>query len=589
LLSVDETGHAAKHSPLRVFGRVLSEAPRSGLALMLALMLAGSMLDGVGILLLVPMLESLNQSSGAANPVIEGFRGFFGFFGLDFSLEGLLIIFFVLVVLRAVLTIVRARQNTQLQNNLVDKVRHRCYRALMQAKWRWLVAGRRSDHATALMSEVDQVSMGLFFGVQLIGTAVTMLAYLAAAFSLSWMACLISMATGLVIFFLLKGLRSQALHLGQRMAQAERAMMGNVQESLAGIKLAKILGAGESYLGRFEAHMQAIRDENLAFQINQTRATALYQVTGSLLLACFLYLGIKVLAIPMATLLTLVFIFSRLLPMFSSTQQQYQYWLHALPSVERCYQLIEQAESHAEPSGGSYAPIHRVEHSIELSCASIRYISRIEPALNDVSLTLKSRTTTAVMGESGAGKSTLADVLMGLLDLDAGQLCVDGHDISGPALLNWRNSVSYVPQDAFLFHDSIRRNLLWGDLQATDQELELALQRAAAEFVFELPLGLDTVVGDGGILLSGGERQRIALARALLKKPALLILDEATSALDRGNETRIRKAIENLHGNLTVLIIGHRLPTLEHADHIVVMDKGRIKVQGTWQEIADCL
>ncbi|MBP7982278.1 MAG: ATP-binding cassette domain-containing protein, partial [Arenimonas sp.] len=218
--------------------------------------------------------------------------------------------------------------------------------------------------------------------------------------------------------------------------------------------------------------------------------------------------------------------------------------------------------------------------------ASIRYISRIEPALNDVSLTLKSRTTTAVMGESGAGKSTLADVLMGLLDLDAGQLCVDGHDISGPALLNWRNSVSYVPQDAFLFHDSIRRNLLWGDLQATDQELELALQRAAAEFVFELPLGLDTVVGDGGILLSGGERQRIALARALLKKPALLILDEATSALDRGNETRIRKAIENLHGNLTVLIIGHRLPTLEHADHIVVMDKGRIKVQGTWQDVS---
>ena len=187
---------------------------------------------------------------------------------------------------------------------------------------------------------------------------------------------------------------------------------------------------------------------------------------------------------------------------------------------------------------------------------------------------------------SGMRAVTLADVLMGLLDLDGGHLRVDGQDISGPALLNWRNSVSYVPQDAFLFNASIRRNLLWGDLQATDQELEQALQRAAAEFVFELPLGLDTVVGDGGILLSGGERQRIALARALLKKPALLILDEATSALDRGNETRIRKAIENLHGNLTVLIIGHRLPTLEHADHIVVMDKGRIKVQGTWQDVS---
>jgi ATP-binding cassette subfamily C protein len=227
-----------------------------------------------------------------------------------------------------------------------------------------------------------------------------------------------------------------------------------------------------------------------------------------------------------------------------------------------------------------------VEQAIALEHAIVRYTGRTEPALDDVSLTLKSRTTTAVMGESGAGKSTLADVMMGLLDLDAGHLRVDGRDISGPALIDWRNSVSYVPQDAFLFNDSIRRNLLWGDLQASDTDLTQALQRAAAEFVFELPLGLDTLVGDGGVLLSGGERQRIALARALLKKPALLILDEATSALDRGNEARIRQAIENLHGDLTVLIIGHRLPTLEHADHIIVMDKGRIKAQGTWRDVA---
>ena len=110
--------------------------------------------------------------------------------------------------------------------------------------------------------------------------------------------------------------------------------------------------------------------------------------------------------------------------------------------------------------------------------------------------------------------------------------------------------------------------------------------RSAAEFVFALPQGLDAVVGDGGILLSGGERQRLALARALLKKPALLILDEATSALDRGNEARIRQAIENLHGDLTVIIIGHRLATLEHADHIVVLAHGRVKAQGPWAEIA---
>ena len=195
MLSVDETPRAESQSPLSVFGRVLSEAPRGGLMLMLVLMLASSLLDSVGILLLVPMLESLNPGSVTANPIIEVFRNFFAWFGLDFTLEGLLVIFFILVVCRALLTVVRVRQSTQLQNALVDKVRSRCYRALLQAKWRWLVAGRRSDHATALMTEVDQVSMGLHFGVQLIATGITMLAYLGAAFSLSWQACLVSIAT----------------------------------------------------------------------------------------------------------------------------------------------------------------------------------------------------------------------------------------------------------------------------------------------------------------------------------------------------------------------------------------------------------
>ena len=145
--------------------------------------------------------------------------------------------------------------------------------------------------------------------------------------------------------------------------------------------------------------------------------------------------------------------------------------------------------------------------------------------------------------------------------------------------------MAYVPQDAFLFHDSIRNNLLWGRPNACEEDLLHALELAAADFVLDLPQGLDTVVGDNGVRFSGGERQRIALARALLKRPSLLILDEATSALDTENEARIRSAIEKLHGGLTVVIIGHRLSTLEHADQVILLDAGRISAQGTWAEV----
>jgi ATP-binding cassette subfamily C protein len=216
---------------------------------------------------------------------------------------------------------------------------------------------------------------------------------------------------------------------------------------------------------------------------------------------------------------------------------------------------------------------------------TIAYESRDTPALNQVSVTFPAKTTTAIMGASGAGKSTLADVVMGLLAPDQGEVRVDGIRLSDAERMRWRHSVAYVPQEVFLFHESIRNNLLWGNANATQNDMQRVLQMAAAEFVFNLPQGLDTVVGDGGVRLSGGERQRIALARALLKHPSLLILDEATSALDVDNEARVRDAIEKLHGDLTMIIIGHRLPTLEHADQVIVLEAGRIVQQGSWQDI----
>jgi ATP-binding cassette subfamily C protein len=174
---------------------------------------------------------------------------------------------------------------------------------------------------------------------------------------------------------------------------------------------------------------------------------------------------------------------------------------------------------------------------------------------------------------------------MGLLAPNEGELQIDGQAVKATERRRWRHAVAYVPQEVFLFHDTIRNNLLWGFAEASENDLCLALKKAAADFVYALPLGLNTVVGDGGIRLSGGERQRLALARALLQQPSLLILDEATSALDLENETRVREAIEKLHGDLTVVIIGHRLPTLEHADQVLIIEGGRITSQGAWAEI----
>jgi len=193
---------------------------------------------------------------------------------------------------------------------------------------------------------------------------------------------------------------------------------------------------------------------------------------------------------------------------------------------------------------------------------------------------------TALVGASGAGKSTLADLTLGLLTPNTGRVLVDGEPLTGDRLAAWRNSIGYVPQEPFLFHDTIRANLLWARPDATEEDLRVVLRAAAAEeFVTRLPQGLDTVVGDRGVRLSGGERQRLTLARALLRRPTLLVLDEATSSLDHENERLVQEAIAKLHGELTLVVIAHRLSTVQQAEQVVVMGEGRVLESGSPDEL----
>ena len=569
---------------LPAFGRLLTAAPRSQVLILLALMTLAGLTDGIGILMLVPLLELMGgrtSDKGWSQHLLQTLQSI----GLPPSVGSLLLIFIGLVTLRSIILYGKEQVGARLQHNLVDQLRLRCFTALLGVEWRWLLNTRRADHANLLLTDISRVGMGLNFGLNLIATGLTMLSYLLVAFALAWHLTLLAVVSGMVVFMLLSKQRREALKLGRSLTEASRSLHNDVQESLAGIKLAKILGTEDRHLIHFTQTTKQLRTQILRFSEGSSLSRGLFQLGGAVLLAAYLFTGLNILHTPVPELLILVLVFSRLIPQLMSAQQQFDHWLHALPAFEQTEALIAKCLSNAEPKSVSN-PVHwPVNDAIAIHNVSLNYAERTHPALNDVTIRFASRTTTAIIGASGAGKSTLADILMGLLAPDKGELTVDDIAITGAARHAWRQHVAYVPQDAFLFHDSIRNNLLWGRPNACEEDLLNALKLAAADFVLALPQGLDTVVGDNGVRLSGGERQRIALARALLKRPSLLILDEATSALDTENEARIRSAIEKLHGGLTVVIIGHRLPTLEHADHVILIDAGRISAQGTWAEV----
>lgn len=222
---------------------------------------------------------------------------------------------------------------------------------------------------------------------------------------------------------------------------------------------------------------------------------------------------------------------------------------------------------------------------VEAKHVSFSY-EKENPVLVDLNFIAEPGQTIALVGPSGSGKTTVANLLPRFYDVSAGAICIDGMDIRDVTVGSLRENIGLVPQDTLLFNTTIKENVLYGRLDATDEEVWAAIKAANAEnFIRELPHGIDTKVGDRGLVLSGGQRQRIAIARAILKDPAILILDEATSALDTESEKIVQDALDKLMVGRTSFVIAHRLSTVKNADQILVLNKGRIEEQGTHEEL----
>jgi ATP-binding cassette subfamily B protein len=229
--------------------------------------------------------------------------------------------------------------------------------------------------------------------------------------------------------------------------------------------------------------------------------------------------------------------------------------------------------------------VERLEGEIRYRDVTFGYDPQ-RPVLQGINLTIRPGETVAFVGPSGAGKTTLCSLLPRFYDVDGGQVTVDGHDIRSLTLASLRRQIGIVQQDVFLFFGSIRENIAYGNLEATEPEIWAAARRAHLDaFIQSLPKGLDTLIGERGVKLSGGQKQRLAIARMFLKNPPILILDEATSALDTETERIIQQSLAELAAGRTTLIIAHRLATIKHADRIVVVTESGISEQGAHQEL----
>ena len=258
----------------------------------------------------------------------------------------------------------------------------------------------------------------------------------------------------------------------------------------------------------------------------------------------------------------------------------------ATASGARIFELLDREPRIVAPDGAR--PLPAGNGRVELRDVSFAYEGASSPALRDVDLVVEAGTTVALVGATGSGKTTLVQLLGRLYDVDEGAVLVDGADVREVDLASLRRSIAVVDDDPFLFSASVAENIAYGRPDATREEIERAAERAqAAGFVAELPAGYDTRVGERGLTLSGGQRQRLAIARALLVDPRILVLDDATSSVDASTEQAIKAALREVMAGRTTFVIAHRLSTIALADEIVVLEDGRISARGTHAELLE--
>lgn len=559
----------------------------AGLVLLALLMSAAS---GVGLLMLIPLLGTvgLDVAGGTTGWAAELVDALFSAVGATPTLPAVLLLYVLVVAATALLAQQQAVRTTQLTEWFANLLRQRLYRALLGARWRFLVRERSTDATHVLTKEVDRASDAVHAVIDLLVNAGLTLAYAVTALVLSPVMTLIAAGCSAVLSLLVLRPARAARAKGEAVSRAYGGLYDAVGEHLAGLRVVKGLGIEERQVAAFaRASDRAAR--SYVDVVRNRAAVSFWMQTGSVLaLGVIVFFAFDLLDLPAAAVLLLLYVFSRLLPGISALQRGYQSLINLLPAYDLVMAAIDRSEAAAEAGGAEAGgAAYELERAVELRGVTFRHEPGVEGGVEGLDLLIPAGSTVALVGPSGAGKSTIADLVIGLIHPEAGRVLIDGQPLVPERARAWRGQIGYVAQDVFLFHDTIRANLLVAEPRATDEELWEALRAASAEFVAALPDGLDTLLGDRGVNLSGGERQRLALARALLRRPPLLVLDEATSSLDAENEDRIRRAIDGLHGRTTILVIAHRLSSIRSADAIHVVVGGRVVESGTWRELAE--
>ena len=474
-----------------------------------------------------------------------------------------------------------------LKNGVLRDLRKSMYNKIIELPISYYSEKRKGDIMARMLGDVNEVQNSFFSILELVvKEPLTIIFALTTMFIISVKLTLFVLIfmpiSGWIISKLAKNLRAQSLEAQKESGQ----LISIVDETLGGLKVIKSYNAEPNFKSRFSDSVTRLLNLTNSIGSRNNLATPLSEFLGVTTIAVLLFYGGNLVLIEKtldgsAFIVYLTLAFNILTPAKAISKASYSV-KNGLAAAERVFEVLEVENEITSKENA----IQKNVFESDITIKNVNFKYEDEAVLKDFSLEVKKGQTVALVGQSGSGKSTIANLLTRFYDVNEGTIAIDGIDIKDMNLHSLRDLIGLVTQDSILFNDTIKANVSLGKTNATDEEIIEALKIANAyEFVKDLPLGINTNIGDSGNKLSGGQKQRLSIARAVLKNPPIMILDEATSALDTESEKFVQVALENMMQNRTSIVIAHRLSTIQKADVIVVMKKGKIAEQGSHDEL----
>lgn len=507
--------------------------------------------------------------------------------GFEYAMIFVISIIIVTAFLKNFTNYLASYHITRLRNGVLNDLREKLYLVIINLPISYYSEKRKGDVMSRMLGDVNEVKNAFFQVLELVvREPLTIVFSIAAMFfisaKLTLFVFLFIPISGFIISRVGKNLKTKSTR-----AQEENGLQISIlDETLSGLKVVKGFNSENVFISKFNLSLKRLLRLSNSIGNKNNLASPLSEFLGILTIAVLLWYGAQLVIVdkslsPTTFIAYIALAYTILTPAKAISKASYQVKT-GLAAAERVFTLME--EKNAITDKIDAIEKNTFEDNIHIDNINFRYEK--ENVLKNFSLDVKKGQTVALVGQSGSGKSTIANLLTRFYDVQEGILKIDGVNIKDITMKSLRDLMGLVTQDSILFNDSIKNNIKLGKQDATDEEIIDALKIANAyEFVKDLPLGINTNVGDSGNKLSGGQKQRLSIARAVLKNPPIMILDEATSALDTESERLVQVALENMMQNRTSIVIAHRLSTIQKADKIVVMQKGEIVEQGTHDEL----